>query len=274
LKVLRKVSVKHTLMSVRRICWESRKLSSVYVNTLMSQEDMNALYYKVSLPDYRESRIIISELSVPKLERSANVSVPALLDNSKQFTSLIERPVSPCSKRLLCVPNAGGNSVFSEALSFEFIKKIFKLTLNVSVSLKKTEMELVYVGGSKITDFSFTASSNKSFGCSVTRAFNYYDLDSVYPDSAIERLLSKKLAGINESTRNVLNDQWDHQILHVWTTNVETAEAIKRVYDTKIDNDLKSDTLVIITVARTSYECLYRERDSDATRAKNMLGLH
>lgn len=255
-------------LRVRRICWDTRLHSRTDVNTLMSQEDMNALYYKVSLPDYRESKLIISELQ-------ATMSVPMMaIDSSKQFTTLIERPVSPCSKRLLCVPNAGGNSVFSEALSFEFIKKIFKATLNVSVSLKKTEMELVYVGGSKITDFSFQVSSNKTFGCSVTRAFNYYDLDSVYPDAAIERLLSKKLAGINESTRNVLNDQWDHQILHIWTTNVETAEAIKRVYDAKIDDDLKSDTLVIITVARASYECLYRERDSDAARAKNMLGLH
>lgn len=199
-------------------------------------------------------------------------------DNAAQFCDLFKGcELSLDSKRLLCVSNAGGNSVFSEVLSFEFIKQLFSKS-NVTVSLFKTEMELTYAEGSKITDFALKIENNLTkesvfIGCSVTRCFNFLDLSSTVSRSSIKHLLKKKLEGVISSTKGVLNCDMKKQILHVWTSNSATAELIKDVFENDIPEDIKSNTIVLVTVAESGFECLFKERGDDVSRAMSMLGL-
>ena len=83
-------------------------------------------------------------------------------------------------------PNAGGNSVESETLSFEMLKKSF------NAKLLKTEMEVSYwpMGGS-ITDY-VCYMFDSIIGVSVTRAMKYNG-EFTYEDA--NKLLVKKLKG-------------------------------------------------------------------------------
>ena len=229
----------------------------------ISKRDLESLSLEIMHPT-QSPLFIITEWKKKNVNSSS--------DSAVQFLELVGNNLSEDSKRLLCVPNAGGNSVFSEVLSFEFIQKLFE-KFNTKVSLHKTEMELEYAEGSKITDFSFKVDNETTMGCSVTRSFNYFDLNSVPSDASIKQLLKKKLSGVIDSTRGVLNDKWERQVLHIWTTNQESAEAIKRVYENEISDELKSNTIVIVTVALSGFECIYRERGDDALNAMKMLGL-
>jgi len=157
-------------------------------------------------------------------------------------------------------PNAGGNSVFSEVLSYSYIKALLNQH-GYRVRLSKTEMELKYVEGSKITDYSLAISNMKGgieiIGCSVTRCFDFHDLDRSLPYASVERLLVKKLLGINCSTEGVINEQWQRQILHIFCPNDAIAKMINNVL-ADLAESVVSNTIVLITV--TDCPCIYFER--------------
>lgn len=205
-------------------------------------------------------------------------SVKPSSDNATQFVNFFDgKEICEDSKKLLCVSNAGGNSVFSEVLSFEFIKELFS-KLNVTVSLFKTEMELEYVEGSKITDFALKLENNLTkesvfIGCSVTRCFNFLDLSAPVSRSSVKHLLTKKLEGVISSTSGCLNCTMTKQILHVWTSNSATAQLVKEVFESEISEQTKLNTIVLVTVAESGFECLFRERGDDALNARSMLNL-
>lgn len=70
------------------------------------------------------------------------------------------------AKKVLYTPNAGGNSIWSEAVSFEVLTSLCRAVLH------KTEMEIEYMPGSKITDYSVKV-FGKDIGVSVTRAMKF-----------------------------------------------------------------------------------------------------
>ena len=70
-------------------------------------------------------------------------------------------------RKLLETPNAGGNSVISEVLSFEVLAEYL-----FSVKLLYTEMELEYKCASKITDYSILV-GKEPIGVSVTRMMKF-----------------------------------------------------------------------------------------------------
>jgi len=154
------------------------------------------------------------------------------------------------SQRVMDTPNAGGSSVWSEAISFEV------LSFMCSAALHKTEMEIKYMPGSKITDYSVKV-LGRDLGVSVTRAmkFNKKD-DVVFTEEDAHKLLSKKLRGVNESTMGVISQAWDKQILHVWTQCDYMAGVLWNTYE-KLDESLKSNTLVIVTVCENA-EWIFR----------------
>jgi hypothetical protein len=201
------------------------------------------------------------------------------------------------SQRVMDTPNAGGSSVWSEAISFEV------LSFMCSAALHKTEMEIEYMPGSKITDYSVKV-LGRDLGVSVTRAmkFNKKD-DVVFTEEDAHKLLSKKLRGVNESTMGVvssflllfflacppslfypsslspsptislpslsplhsslfsliiqkISQAWDKQILHVWTQCDYMAGVLWNTYE-KLDESLKSNTLVIVTVCENA-EWIFR----------------
>src|ERR1043165_7286914 len=83
-----------------------------------------------------------------------------------------------------------------------------------------------------------------TLGVSVTRAYahkrRFTKLDAY-------RLLTKKLAGINSSTRNITNARIWKQILHIWCPSGNIAKVVRKVYN-KLDEKLKSNTVVIVTI--------------------------
>ena len=114
-------------------------------------------------------------------------------------------------------------------------------------TLVRTEMEILYGCHSKITDYSIQMYGHH-FGVSVTRAMKYKGIFCA--EDAI-KLLRKKLIGVVKSTRGVIREhRWEKQILHVWAEWDYIADVVKRVYDTEIEDEFKSNTLVVCTVAR------------------------
>jgi len=158
------------------------------------------------------------------------------------------RSMSLCdgSRKILTVPNAGGTSEVSEALSFEFLSFVFR------AKLVQTEMELKYwPQGCKITDYSVvvpTVHGEVKLGVSVTRALKF---KGTFTEEDATHLLKKKLDGVNVSTRCVVSDRWERQILFCWCKEDYIAELVGKVWE-KLDAEYKSNTLVVLAVSKNA----------------------
>jgi hypothetical protein len=143
------------------------------------------------------------------------------------------------AKRMLAMPNAGGNSALSEALAFDVLQTAF------GVQLDRTEMEIMYWCVTKITDFSVRLGSVR-IGVSVTRACRFkgnYTLEDA------DRLLRRKLNGILESTAHVITPHsWRRQMLFVWAQRASVADLVWRAWSL-LPAHLRADTCVLVCVA-------------------------
>jgi hypothetical protein len=129
-----------------------------------------------------------------------------LVNTLRMMTPPEEVQLSEGGHRLLTVPNAGGNSVWSEVMSFEVLRLLF------GARLLRTEMEIEYTWNSKITDYAVVLSGHH-LGVSVTRAMKFR---GVFQQEDAIRLLRKKLYGVIRSTEGVYHHhRWEKQILHV-----------------------------------------------------------
>ncbi|XP_071143581.1 AAC-rich mRNA clone AAC4 protein-like [Mytilus galloprovincialis] len=152
---------------------------------------------------------------------------------NKKFTEMM---ISNSAKRIRDVPNAGGSSVISEVLSFEFLNKACQ------AELLKTEMEVSYFPeGGSITDYVCKIFDRK-VGVSVTRAMKYR---GQYTEEDAHHLLTKKLKGVIQSSKNSM-EKWSKQILHVWVPNKHTANTITKVYN-QLSANIRSNTIVMVT---------------------------
>jgi len=147
------------------------------------------------------------------------------------------------SMRIFTVPNAGGNSIWSEALSYEILANLF------NAKLQRTEMELEYIFlGCKITDYSITL-LGENIGVSVTRAMKFH---GIFDELDAQQLLQKKLYGVNASSKYVVPEHgWKKQILHIFAEKRYVADMLMRCYhdDRLIDQEPRNNTIVIVTVA-------------------------
>ncbi|EFA78584.1 hypothetical protein PPL_09236 [Heterostelium album PN500] len=168
------------------------------------------------------------------------------------FEPIVQDPalfhLSAGGRRILDTPNAGGNSVWSEVLSYEVLHECF------GAQLKKTETEIEYAPGSKITDYSVDFNGHH-IGVSVVRIINFFDLmgkkyKAVFTPEYAKQLLYKKLFGVLASTEAVY-DKWEKQILYIWTTSSHAADIIVEEY-WKVPKKLRSNTLVYVTHATNS----------------------
>ena len=178
-------------------------------------------------------------------ERNANGFEMNRFAEFRRRTPVQRRSVglSEDSNRMLNTPNAGGNSLWSEVMSLELLQGLY------GASLLRLEMEILYGCHSKITDYSVVMMGHH-IGVSVTRAMKFRGIFTT--DDALH-LLNKKLNGVVKSTRGVIREhRWEKQILHVWAECDYIAEIVKRVYEEELEDDMKANTLVIVTVARNS----------------------
>jgi len=153
--------------------------------------------------------------------------------------------MSPGAQRITSEPNAGGNSLVSEALSFEVLHRM------LGAGLLATEMEVRYwpeVG--PMTDY-LACIMGRTFGVSVTRAFAFRRKFTL--EDGV-KLLCRKLTGIQNATyriNNMLPDEQPlfKQVLHVWARNGREAAVVRRAYQRGVPQDLQAGSIVLITVA-------------------------
>jgi hypothetical protein len=171
-----------------------------------------------------------------------NIKKPGIiLTRMRTFKHFEKMTLTEGSKKMLDIPNAGGNSVISEVLSNEFLNLVF------NGELLKTEMEISYFPiGSKITDYSMII-FGKAIGVSVTRAMHFKG-DEFFTEQHATHLLKKKLNGIYWSSRNVVRkDKWEKQILHVWCTSMSVAKKVKSAYR-KLNSSIRGNSIIILTI--------------------------
>lgn len=164
--------------------------------------------------------------------------------------------LSEGARKILTLPNAGGNSVFSEVFSYEILSNVFGLRL------VHTEMELRYwPSGGKLTDYSVVTRGGAYVGVSVTRAMLWpqktaYDLEDA------DRLLDKKLEGIVQSSRNVYPKfHRGTQILHILAESPAIADTLcERLYQRQTSPHYSSTFVVLTTCQNAGW--MFRQRRS------------
>lgn len=145
--------------------------------------------------------------------------------------------------------NAGGSSIMSEVFAFEMLHRC------ELAALLKTETEISYDTSGTITDLLVSIDSFK-IGVSVTRAVGY-PRDAPYTVEQARTLLEDKLADVLASTANVAaEDAWVRQILHVLAYAPEHAASLATAY-AQIDEGIRDDTLVFVTVTEGDDEFIY-----------------
>lgn len=192
------------------------------------------------------SPLAITQLAVGLWTRSrpacviVNTSIPRL-------TRFDDMDWSADALRMLNTPNAGGSSLLSEVLSCEMLNRCLGATL------AKTEMEIRYLFAYQpITDYTITLpnlSPRVHVGVSVTRAFAF---KGAYRKSDCRKLLWKKLSGILASTRNVVDERFFKQILHVWVPNGKVARTVQATYKS-LPIKVTRNTVVIISVVNAPW---------------------
>lgn len=186
-----------------------------------------------------------------KIEKSLiNFHQPAIvISNFKLQKSLTKMNFSEGSQKMMSIPNAGGSSLISEVLSFEFLK------LFCHAEFCKTEMEIQYFPqGSKITDYSVMI-NGEVYGVSVTRAFNFR---GNFTEQAAKHLLQKKLNGIYWSSKNVIKrDAWKKQILHCFCPDRQSAKVLENAYR-KLKKYERGNSIVVITICNN--DLIFKEK--------------
>lgn len=162
------------------------------------------------------------------------------------------------AQRVFKTENAGGSSELSEAFSIELLAR------TLGARLHKTEMELAYFTGdgsaSKITDYSIEL-DGRVVGVSVTRACKGWPpVAGSYTVQDSLRLLTKKLLGVNESSRHVSNAEWTKQMLHVFVAD-KSYLAVLNEAAALIPPALIANTVVLFTLCTGDHSAdIFRQR--------------
>jgi len=126
------------------------------------------------------------------------------------------------------IPNAGGSSIYSEALAYQILEAKY------GHKLYQTECQVQYSPlGGRMVDM-VTIYKDKYIGVSVTRMFDY----SI--DFSIKELLEKKIKGLLDATRNI--DYISSRILFVWVKNKSMKFEIQKIWPILNSSDI---TLII-----------------------------
>jgi len=174
--------------------------------------------------------------------------------------------LSEGGRKIFTDPNAGGNSIFSEVFSYEILRSILGL------KLERTEMELDYwPRGGKITDYSVSTHCGNYLGVSVTRAMCRSEA-SIFEQEDAERLLTKKLEGIIQSSKNVYPKFYcDKQILHILAESDEIAYTLAMCLKTKSSKFFLQNTIPLLPCSPPSspQKTFCKEYDSYKIEHKN-----
>ncbi|XP_072165894.1 AAC-rich mRNA clone AAC4 protein-like [Diadema setosum] len=160
--------------------------------------------------------------------------------------------LSDMARRMKECPNAGGNSVESEVMSFELFHRCF------GAKLFQTEMEIAYdPRGGPMVDYTCEI-FGVSVGVSVTRAMKY---KAEFEKEDAEDLLRKKLKGLHRATQNA-KDRWSKKVLHIWATSPDVAEKLtseyKKLCEDESSTHLTSEVFIIVTVVNDEHHSMFK----------------
>lgn len=157
----------------------------------------------------------------------------------------------------MSLPNAGGNSEFSEALSIEIFK-------NLGASNFVYEMEVKYFSAFKMVDYIMNFEGDR-VGVSVTRAMIPKPCLKFDYNSA-RKLLHRKIYGLIVAKRSVMPDHsFSKSIMHVWAQTLDIAYHIKNAFHdidpTEYGLDFSGQLKLVVTVNNHPkiYKNNYRE---------------
>ncbi|KAJ3049541.1 hypothetical protein HK097_009474 [Rhizophlyctis rosea] len=161
---------------------------------------------------------------------------------SKSSPTLLRDALSPGALQILTLPNAGGDSVASEVLSFDMFATLFNATLSA------TEMQVrYYPQGGSILDYVMRIHS-RLIGVSVTRAFAGGAQRRKYTAEDATRLLYKKLTGAKCAMRNLFVPEGvEGCLLHVWVRDGEGARVVRKAWR-RLREDVKGRVVVVVSV--------------------------
>lgn len=162
------------------------------------------------------------------------------------FASPVFKPAAlrPLATKRYFGPNAGGSSKCSEAMSMQMLADC------EGILGLKTELEIAFTSPGQTTDWLGQFGSDK-VGVSVSRAYQGPN-DNEYTVADADKLLRKKLGGINASTQLVAPaDKWKKQILHIWTLQPTWVPTLKQAWDA-LEAELRTDTIILVTVEVSS----------------------
>jgi hypothetical protein len=164
------------------------------------------------------------------------------------------------AQRSMSIPNAGGSSNISEALSMEYMRRRFDAVDFVP------EMEVVYWCDACLCDFLMIL-PGENVGVSVTRAVSY-PFDAEYTMEHARELLNRKLYKLMVA-RNAISEEQSfyRSVLHVWCYTEQVASCIRRAHGEMVeaDADRTYDSVhVICTVCDRMYIYTNRPVQRDA----------
>lgn len=181
------------------------------------------------------------------------------LPNTFEIMKSGEDALIPDSIRSLTIPNAGGSSNISEALSMDYMFRTFGYKRFVP------EMEVSYWIESSMCDFLMIDNKGTNVGVSVTRAIRFPFYVEFTKEDATE-LLRRKLYKLMVARNAISEEQSFYEsILHVWCYTMQGAKNILRAYNEMIVEDFKerdptyNNVHVICTVCDSAF--IYTNRD-------------
>jgi hypothetical protein len=183
----------------------------------------------------------------------------------------LQIPLVPEAFHSMEIPNAGGSSDISEALSMQYMHDRLGATGFLA------EMEVPYWIEYKICDYLMIL-NDEWVGVSVTRAVNY-PFDQEYTMEKARTLLERKLYGLIVAKEAVMEDYgFDKCILHVWCYTERAAELIRTVYDEiSIEDAAKGDptydqVYVMCTVCSSQFIYTNHPKEGDVIFLSDVRG--
>ena len=156
--------------------------------------------------------------------------------------------------RSMCIPNAGGASEISEALSMQYMNYLFGVTEFIP------EREVDYWIEYKMCDYLMQL-KDFNVGVSVTRAVLYpFQTEFTY-DHAVA-LLKRKLYGLIIARNTVnLRHQFFKSILHIWCYSELTAINLRKAYQDLVNDDAnKTYATIYVICSICSNQYIYTNR--------------
>ncbi|KDO30719.1 hypothetical protein SPRG_04621 [Saprolegnia parasitica CBS 223.65] len=154
--------------------------------------------------------------------------------------------------QILREPNAGGNSIVSEALSMQYMHELLGAFDVV------TEMRIKYWSENwKKVDYLCSLAPDCRIAVSVTRAMKFPD-PAAWTASDAMHLLTKKLFGLVVARAGVCKAQrYTKSILHIWCQTDAIAASIASVYEAVVTELCITENVVLVATVAAAESCIF-----------------